>query len=174
MMRKRKERASYTCQTCGTVFEDLPSQRSGKDVYCSRPCAQIGAAAKRKRIDAPYLVDGNTGCWVWQHSPSSRYGKVRVGTKHVSAHRLYWEQRNGPIPAGLHVHHTCENTRCVNPDHMALVAPSSHARHHRASLSEEAVRSVRESTDRPSRLAQKFNVSASTICDIRAGRTWNK
>jgi hypothetical protein len=44
----------------------------------------------------------------------------------MPAHRLICEQLRGPIPDGLELHHKCENTRCVNPDHMEPLTPKEH------------------------------------------------
>lgn len=34
------------------------------------------------------------------------------------AYRLVYEDKKGPLPHGVHVHHICADTRCVNPDHL--------------------------------------------------------
>lgn len=69
-----------------------------------------------------YWVDPETGCWEWAKSrDGKRYPMKWVdGAPHL-AHRWYWEQRNGPIPAGLVIDHVCANTFCVNPDHLEPV-----------------------------------------------------
>jgi hypothetical protein len=36
------------------------------------------------------------------------------------AHRVAWTLANGPIPAGMHVLHTCDNPPCCNPGHLWL------------------------------------------------------
>jgi hypothetical protein len=42
----------------------------------------------------------------------------------VYAHRLAWEEANGPIPAGMYVCHTCDVPACVNVEHLFLGSQS--------------------------------------------------
>lgn len=38
-------------------------------------------------------------------------------------HRVAWEERNGSIPDGMFIDHTCRNRACVNLEHLRLVTP---------------------------------------------------
>jgi len=42
-----------------------------------------------------------------------------------------WRLLRGPIPAGLELHHCCENRLCVNPEHPRAVTRGEHLSEHR-------------------------------------------
>ena len=49
---------------------------------------------------------------------ASGYGRVQVNGRSRRAHRVVWEATQGPLAAGEHVLHKCDNKRCVNIDHL--------------------------------------------------------
>ena len=68
-------------------------------------------------------------CWEWQGSftigKELLYGQFYWGVvngkeKTISAHRASYLIYNGEIPDKLHVLHKCNNSKCVNPDHLYL------------------------------------------------------
>jgi len=65
-------------------------------------------------------VKKSPGCWMWDGSPSKRYGYFRTNRTRVAAHRFSWEIHNGEIPPGLCVLHRCDVAKCVRPDHLFL------------------------------------------------------
>lgn len=81
-----------------------------------------------------YLVDPDTGCWVWQRAIKPEgYGYLTYKGKTTYAHRLFFERVYGPIPKGMDIDHLCRNRACVNPDHMEVVTRQENAlRGHRA------------------------------------------
>lgn len=48
------------------------------------------------------------------------YGRIYFAGGLMKAHRFAWITAFGPIPAGLHVLHHCDNPPCCNPEHLFL------------------------------------------------------
>lgn len=62
-------------------------------------------------------------CWTWT-GHVSKDGKrpvIVVQQKKRSANRFAWELYKGQIEPGFLARRTCQNFRCVNPEHLALV-----------------------------------------------------
>lgn len=125
-------------------------------------------------------------CWTW-NGPFDRngYGRTSDGQRPMYAHRLAWEQVNGPIPDGLYVLHRCNNPPCVRPDHLYLGTALDNAidrrgnrRPHRANykLSRAEVEDIRRryatGTVRQQTLAEEYGVIQTTISKIVRGQSY--
>lgn len=177
MVNAMKKFQPRPCSRCETLFQPT----SPADRHCSSFCAVLA------RTD----LNGAGGCWLWQgYINPAGYGRLAIRGRMYLAHRATWEHRNGNVPHGLFVLHKCDVRNCVNPDHLFvgtmhentqdMMAKGRHRpvfgeRSHHSKLKES---DVREIIDAPKgshhALAAKFNVSPSTILNIRAGRKWRR
>jgi hypothetical protein len=78
------------------------------------------------RLTSKYVVDAESGCWVWTGAFSNKrnkwlYGLILVEKKLRMAHRVMYEMKVGKIPEGLQLDHLCRNTKCINPAHLEPV-----------------------------------------------------
>lgn len=115
-----------------------------------------------------------SGCWILPVKPlPSGYVQIKRGGRIYLAHRWYYEQHVGPIPAGLDLDHTCRVTRCVNPAHLEPVTTTENIRRSSATkLTAADVRAIRASGASNSRLAALYGVHPSNVSHIRARRSW--
>lgn len=125
-------------------------------------------------------------CIVSPYKPGKRgYPRLSRNSKTLYAHRVAWEEENGPIPEGLCVLHRCDNRRCVNVEHLFLGTRSDNSadmkqkrrgtvgeRNRHAKLTWEHVRQIRASSDPTRELVKRYGVSRSTIKRVRAGSHW--
>jgi len=84
--------------------------------YVSRPCLHLPVKEKFWL----YVKKGtNDECWEWTgFKDKDGYGKLRTGKTNTAAHRISYRLHYGKIDSGMLVLHKCNNTSCVNPDHL--------------------------------------------------------
>lgn len=88
----------------------------------------------KERVLSRITIDPESGCWLWTGGITAKgYGVIRFANKTREAYRLSYEVLVGPIPAGMHLDHTCHDPktctlnelcphrRCVNPAHLEPV-----------------------------------------------------
>jgi Holliday junction resolvase RusA-like endonuclease len=64
-------------------------------------------------------VRGPNECWLWQGATSRGRGTIGgEGGKVRHAAVVAYELQSGPVPPGMDVLHTCDNTLCVNGSHL--------------------------------------------------------
>lgn len=103
----------------------------------------------------------------------------------MKRHRLVWEEHHGLIPAGMVVRHKCDNTRCMNIDHLELGTQLDNIqdRHVRgrdargvrigiAKLTPDQVLAIRKDERSNVKVAADYGVAPSTVHYVRSGFTW--
>lgn len=72
-----------------------------------------------------------TGCHEWTGAVTrDGYGHIHYEGALIEVHRLALILADHEIPDGFHVHHTCRNPICANPEHLQVLSPREHARAH--------------------------------------------
>lgn len=70
-------------------------------------------------------VQKGSRCWEWTGMKDAKgYGRFRLESGSIAAHRFAYQAVHGPISDELDVDHQCHNKACVNPDHLRAATRS--------------------------------------------------
>lgn len=133
-----------------------------------------------------------TPCILWSGAVGTDgYGVISLGRGRLArAHRVAYEQINGPIRDGLCVLHRCDTPLCVNPDHLWLGTRTDNSNdkvakgriphgesHWNSKLNPDAVNEIRRLARdgiSSAQIAKGFNVNRRTISEVIAGTAWRR
>lgn len=178
------------CPTCGR--SDFSKRQDMKIHHKMAHNEKLvdGEKAIRHRFEQQYERRNESQCWEWEGAVLKRgYGSIKVNGSTERAHRIAYRLEHGSIPEGLFALHHCDNKLCVNPSHLYLGTHednredaverdrTSHGEnHHRAKLTADDVREIRQRGENESQrhLANEFGISQTSVYDIINGRTWTR
>lgn len=123
------------------------------------------------------------------------YGSLSLHGKKARAHRAVYCKHHGLVAediVGLVIRHTCDNARCINPDHLVLGTQQDNmddkclrgrhpkgVQHHKAILSVDDVAFIRANYVRYSKewgttaLARMLGVHYTSVHKVVRGTTWS-
>lgn len=163
------------CKFCNRTF----TKNSSRQIYCSLKCNFYSIG---------WDIDPNTSCWIWKGGfRSDGYSTFRSR----GAYRYSCELSHGPPPPGKNLAmHSCDNIKCVNPDHLSWGSYMDNSndkikknRHiygeksKKSKLTNEQVREIKiiihnGTYDKLSSIAKYYNVSLETIASIKNNKNW--
>ena len=121
----------------------------------------------------------SSGCWNWIGAVNNyNYGKIQYKGKLEMAHRVSYTLHKGTIPSNIVVRHTCDNSLCVNPDHLELGNKKENMEDHMdrgrnlTRLEAAAIRTVHLDGMDIKDIASVFKVSVSAVSRVVTGKTF--
>lgn len=119
------------------------------------------------------------------------YTRIKYNGKQERLFRVLYILKYGDIPKDMVIRHKCDNPSCCNIEHLELgtqndnvndmIQRNRYAKHHpnimgekngQHKLTQQQVNEIRNSNESQRVLAQKYNVSATTIHNIKTYKYW--
>lgn len=195
---KTTKREAWERSQCRCEAPMCASPRMGRGRLCS---VHHGRFYKKGNFDPPppsrieWLEEHATHddarkCLLWPFGKDhGHYPSIKMGNRYSNAHREMCRIAHGAPPTESHFAvHSCDNKRCVNPNHLRWGTPAENVKEafergfipkgenvSRAILTEELVRNAR--ADRKSgmtyaELSRKYGIAKGAIWHAVKGSQW--
>lgn len=164
------------CSGLAALAAERGGSQEKRTAMDNKIIGRIGS--KIDKVDNGFLIDGKVSeCWIWNgYVDKYGYGMVKIDGAKIGAHRVTFALFNEDLIDGMHVDHLCRNRACCNPNHLEQVTPVVNTRRGSvAVLTVEVVANVKAFLIHGYSvvsLARMYGVSAKTIANVAAGRTW--
>lgn len=131
-------------------------------------------------VEVDCLYPGIGKCWECTSHKRDRkgYPKHLINGINTCMHRTIYENAHGPIPKGMVVRHKCDNTSCINPDHLEIGTSKDNARDRdargrgKSPLTKEQVMAIKKDSRKQRVIAADYNIAQSSVSNIKTGFRW--
>ena len=125
---------------------------------------RLTEAQTERFLDRIDRSDDPEACWTWTGTQRrGGYGAVRTMDGMRQAHRVMWTLTNGEIPDGMILCHTCDNPKCVNPNHLWLGTHATNAAD-RQRKNRSAIGERHGSRTKPERILRGQHAPGAKLC----------
>ena len=131
-------------------------------------------------------VNKTGNCWIFLGGKDKDgYGQIMVNRKNIRAHRYSYSQFVGEISEDKIVLHRCDNTSCVNPEHLTLGTHKENAQdrvnkgrnrnqnginNNMSKLTDKEIIEILKDKGSQKTIAKKYGISQQYVSDIKNGK----
>jgi hypothetical protein len=164
----------YCVCGCGQQTEIATKSRSYRVHVKGQPKRYIEGHRRSPR-SFDYIVDVETGCWIWQGSHDEKGYPLNARGR---VHRQVYEGEYGSIPKGAEIDHVCQRRRCIRAEHLRAISHTENirrAKNTKLTLDDaRQIRALRKDGHPVKDIAKQFDVSLDMVYRLLRGEYWKE